>query len=850
MGKNVITKPQLRLRDDLYDQIVNGFTSTCGVYSTKAKYNNIQIDRIKNVGKIWGSSVQAFSYYENILNIISPKKKAITIERDAEIEDDEEDDEFEGEDEGGDDANSGLLKVLATVNSTYKWWKRINTAYRTIKIAKSVVDAYKSKTSIDQGEMKKQFTLLLIGTLGDALDGLMSPAIVKSQISILKMWKSPKVKNLFEALKQKKSEIEKYVSAKMAAAAIDKIPIIGGWVGNAVDAVHHGSATFERMASGDWDGATRSLKKASLNTALVAINFLDKTKASGKVGSKIAARTVKYAVYTKRAANAALWLDKGVDIAEIAYMLNNVIDYTQMDREEMRKWIDKEITNPLLKPAEESVQRSIREMGYAFEDGLQNKLMEFDAIAKDVVSNISAGNSLESQAEAKSEMLQDLQKSIIVKKVTSTDSMNNRTLRSSLGEISFDDTSWSTDETTKRMRSSFMNRYNIDIKGSIPIVETKESLSIKVMSAAISKISKWVGETILSLMTEVKKLISPNSSYLDSIISEQRISNERAFSVWAVDITRKNEEYRKSAWDEDKNVSTNENLKKEKDNFLKYYRIDESNADKSFRVKRGEWKEYRDIRERRVDRVVASLTLSEKINFIRRIEANIRLIDDDLSNHNEERLKVKKLFMLSQEYMTENYSEIQEIERNAITSGLVSAANWGATWWDTNLYGKIDTTERVHYTKSGYVTRKWVRNNNQYTYQPFFSANGAITSIQLGYDIERVFEVSNDTKGMTTYTQTTIQKPFSKGIHITEDIERPEYSVVFCSYSRKKADGTRPITTLYQIYNSFLDLIQDKTNSKSSLYSADEYEDNIEQQILDKFTILYKIYNGEGVTEA
>ena len=98
--------------------------------------------------------------------------------------------------------------------------------------------------------------------------------------------------------------------------------------------------------------------------------------------------------------------------------------------------------------------------------------------------------------------------------------MNNRTLRSSLGEISFDDTSWSTDETTKRMRSSFMNRYNIDIKGSIPIVETKESLSIKVMSAAISKISKWVGETILSLMTEVKKLISPNSSYLDSIISE------------------------------------------------------------------------------------------------------------------------------------------------------------------------------------------------------------------------------------------------------------------------------------------------------------------------------------------
>lgn len=849
MGKNVITKPQLRLRDDLYDQIVNGFTSSGGVYSTKAKYNNIQIDRIKNVGKIWGSSPQAFSYYENILNIISPKKKAITIERDAEIEDDEEDDEFEGEEEGGDDANLGLLKVLDTVNSTYKWWKRINTAYRTIKIAKSVVDAYKSKTSIDQGEMKKQFTLLLIGTLGDALDGLMSPAIVKSQISILKMWNSPKVKNLFEALKQKKSEIEKYVSAKMAAAAIDKLPYFG-WAGNVVDVIHHGSATFERMASGDWDGATRSLKKASLNTALVAVSFLDKTKVAGKVGGKIAARIAKYAVYTKRAANAALWLDKGVDVAEVAYMLNNVIDYTQMDREEMRQWIDKEITNPLLKPAEESVQRSIREIGYAFEDGLQNKLMEFDAIAKDVVSNISSGNSLESQAEAKNEMLQDLQKSTIVKKATSTESMNHRTLRSSLGEISFDDTSWSTDETTKRMRSSFMNRYNIDIKGSIPIVETKESLSIKVMSAAISKISKWVGETILSLMSEVKKLISPNSSYLDSIISEQRISNERAFSVWAVDITRKNEEYRKSFWDEDKHVTDNKNLKKEKDNFLKYYGIDESQADNAFNIKKGKWKEYREGRERRVDRVVAALTLSEKLNFIKKIETNIQLIDRDLSNHYEEQLKLRKLFMLSEEHMTENYSEIQEIERNAITSGLVSAANWGATWWDTNLYGKIDTTERVHYTKSGYVTRKWVRNNNQYTYQPFFAANGAITSIQLGYDIERVFQVSNDTKGMTSYTQTTIQKPFSKGIHITEDIARPEYSVVFCNYSRKKADGTRPITTLYQIYNSFLDLIQDKTDSKSSLYSSDEYEDNIEQQILDKFTKLYKIYNGEGVTES
>lgn len=497
MSKDVIQQKNVKVREQLYNEILNGFQYDGGSFEKTARVTNVQIQRIRQVAKIWSDNQKFFSFYQDIAKLIKPyKNELINLSNEDENEDDEEDDD-EGTDEDFKNNNNGLLKILDTVHKAKRIWLGLNTAYSTIKIAKEVVEDYKKGNEGGKKKIRTDLIGLIVGTLGNFLDNVFGNVATVISGLILKMFDSPKVNLLFTKMKEKTDEIETYVNAKITAYAGDKIPVIGGAFGNLVDVYYSGKRGISAALDGNWSKATRHLSKASTSASLAALNFIDKTKMGGKAAGKIGKaaitnvlkKTAKFSRYAKAAANAKMWAEMGVDMVEITKEFEDLIDWTEDDQVQVRKWINDSVVEPILKPAATNIERDLYNLSDVYANGVQNLVQQFEAVTNDIMAaNTNNFGFKNKDDETESPILEDLKKieiedTILPPRVTFFD-RKLRVKRKGKKDTTVDlsKIKWQEDELTNLMRNSLQNRFNAQFSGNTS-TESKESRSIKVLTA-------------------------------------------------------------------------------------------------------------------------------------------------------------------------------------------------------------------------------------------------------------------------------------------------------------------------------------------------------------------------------
>lgn len=696
MGKNVIQHKNVKVHEQLYNEILNGFQNS-GSFSKKEKINSIQKIRIRNVGQVWADNERSYKFLEDVKRMIIPIKKDISQQwvfsflqygRDFD----------EIDEESGTKTNDGLWKVLSLVHNAHKSWEKINRIYKVVKITSKVVNSYKNTNRNQKEKMKTNFVALIVGTLGDSLDKIFTSATISATASLLKTFESPKVKNLFINLKEKQKEIEKYVAAKLAATVFDRIPIVGGWAGPLVDTVHQGGKVWEDVKKGNWEKAISHSGRALASGGLLVLGVLDKTKVGGKVVGKVIQRTVKFSQYARRAANAALWANRGVDVASIAEELNDIIDWDEEDRQELRSWIETDITESLLKPTEQEIQRNVHRLHDLYLNGVQNVVLQFEAQANDI---LGVANGLQPQ-KSDNTLLEDIRNNETLSSIIISNESLEQNLHSSHGvlpEVDRAMISWKQDDLSTLMRTSFRNRYNIEIEGNIPQVQTKESMSIKTLSASFAYIYNFIKKSFQVISTELEKLPTKEQLMNKIYIQTQR-------------------------WEITDNVNQIIERTLEHKGIEYGYKINSYSEN---------WQKYK----------VLKMNTSGKLCEIEIIKNNVENAEDEIWNLVER--NGSNDFNKKMESMTFE----EQITESSKARGIGSLTKSIRTILGHVSIRFARRSEKPKSTRTvwGYATRRWVRRSEKpkstQPWQVGFFPNGAIKEVVLDYMIEKKFDVTS-----------------------------------------------------------------------------------------------------------
>lgn len=466
MAKNVTTNVDVKLNEELYDQIVNGFGGQHGSTITKAKFSNVQLQRIKAVGKIWGKNHNNYSFFDEVLNLIKPKTNK-KIFGNVIIDQVEEDDDFE--DEIGDEkeltsSDDGIWTLLQTLNNFYSWWNKYKKIRRVIEITSDVIEFYKNTTMAEKLLTKAKVSIILEQTMFKMFDDALAPIVEASSKGAINLYNSPKVQHIFTLLKEKQEAIKRHVAVQTATTAISLIGGPVGVVASAIGALENIYYQATSVGSG-W----KTL--AAVGTGLIDVAS---SAVPGGRAATSANKILKIANYTSKAAML------GVNIAEVTIMINNMLNYTEKDEAQVREWIDTELTKPSFVPLANTIISGVYEMKRSFDDGLAERVSLMVDVQRGRIGQ-SNGESIRRQVQSVMEQRERDREEALRREQT----YGSEISMPDYGRFANFNITWNESSTKSRVRRSFTNRINVNVSGNIPQMNTKESLTMRALTATI-----------------------------------------------------------------------------------------------------------------------------------------------------------------------------------------------------------------------------------------------------------------------------------------------------------------------------------------------------------------------------
>ena len=493
MGRNVIDHKNVKVREKLYNEILNGFQYDGGSISTKEKISSIRKERIKNVGKEYAKIKESYVLHNKFLNyLIKSPAKQYNIEI-IDTDNDEEDvDEKEIK-----RANIDIWDVLIKINTVYRWWQHFKFVKQTYDISKSEIDQFKSSTNAEKHIKIDRYRGVFNTYLFETIDSLLQPVILALSEATINLYNSKKIQNVFEMLKEKQQTMKDHYERQAWLNGISMVASFVPVVGQTISAITTVAGILENVyynavEVGSWTGVVAAVGGGIMDVAACALPGGRAVTGLAKMGmgAKIAIKAAG-----KLAAATPMMIEMGM-------MVKDALEYTVEDEAEVREEIHTELM-PKIYSMSDRINQDIYGMGRRLENGLAEGesllLSTVEHRVTEAVAPADVRNRLREIREANEE----------ARRNSPTEVEMTRPPTVSVRNQNFPEVSWTVSASKRRVQASFLRRFNIDVQGEIPEIRTSESESIRTLNAAFV----FYNQNVSSMMQEIAKPIMDIEEY-------------------------------------------------------------------------------------------------------------------------------------------------------------------------------------------------------------------------------------------------------------------------------------------------------------------------------------------------